>query len=200
MSNLKWDQRFLELADLVATWSKDPSTKVGAVIVNDRREVVSLGFNGFARGIVDDDIRYEAKEREKYPRIIHAEENALLTANTPVRGCTLYSTVIPCPSCAAKIIQTGIKRVVTRWSDGTRRYINAAGAMTLGDFAEAGVQLTILHNDRGEVVAKRSNGEAFVRGDNMGSWRPARRVCCSHYDCTLPNVRCDDCPHGKNDQ
>jgi dCMP deaminase len=108
----KWDIRFLALAAHVAEWSKDPSTKVGAVIARDKK-VVSLGFNGFPTGIADDDYSLGCKAT-KYSMIVHAEVNAILTAASSVSGCTLYCTLFTCNECAKLIIQSGIKRVVYR--------------------------------------------------------------------------------------
>jgi dCMP deaminase len=107
----KWDKRFFELALHVAEWSRDPKTKVGAVIVNNHKQVVSLGFNGFPRGIFDREDRYEDRET-KYMFVAHAERNALDNAFVDTRGCTLYTTLYPCNECAKGIIQKGIKRVV----------------------------------------------------------------------------------------
>lgn len=110
--NEKWDVRFLELAKHISTWSKDPSTKCGAVIVRSDRTVSSIGFNGFPRGCCDDPALYEDRAL-KYERVVHAEMNATLSANEPVRGCTLYVWPGPiCNRCAAHIIQAGISRVV----------------------------------------------------------------------------------------
>ncbi len=126
----KWDQRFLGLAAHVAQWSKDPSTQVGAVIVDEKNRVVSLGFNGFPRGVEDRDMPRE----QKLLRTIHAEVNALLFARQDVEGCTMYVTHPPCAQCAAKIVQAGIRCVVwdkvspeffDRWADD----INAALAI-----------------------------------------------------------------------
>lgn len=105
----KWDNRMLVLASMVATWSKDPSTGVGAVIVDSKNRVVSLGYNGFPRDVDDKPVSRD----EKLRRTIHAEENALLFAGRPVQGCTLYVTHAPCARCAAKLIQSGIVRVVS---------------------------------------------------------------------------------------
>lgn len=111
MSN-KWDKRFQNLAKEASTWSKDPSTKVGSVIVNDRRIVVAMGYNGFAKGVPDWDYLLNDREK-KYPRVIHAEVNAVLNANSSVRGCTLYTWPFACCGpCAAIMIQAGIQRVV----------------------------------------------------------------------------------------
>lgn len=123
----KWDRRMLGLVNLVATWSKDPSTGVGAVIVDAKNRVVSLGYNGFPRAVCDSDEALFDRD-EKLRRTIHAEENALLFAGRPVEGCTLYVTHPPCARCAAKVIQAGIARVVAqmpaegfgeRWADAS---------------------------------------------------------------------------------
>ena len=89
-----WDQRFLEMARLAATWSKDPSSKVGAVITDGKR-IVSLGFNGFPAGIDDDPSIYGHRER-KYRRVLHAEQNAISFAKRDLTGCTIYITHPPC--------------------------------------------------------------------------------------------------------
>ena len=75
----KWDRRFMDMAQLISTWSKDPSSQIGAVAVNDQRRVLATGYNGFPRGIADTEDRLNNKD-EKYPRIIHAEMNALMNA------------------------------------------------------------------------------------------------------------------------
>lgn len=108
----KWDKRFLDLARHVATWSRDPSTQVGCVIVNPRRQIVSTGFNGFPVGVDDDPARY-ADRPTKYLMILHAEQNAILQAGGDVRGGTAYITHPPCSQCAAVLIQAGIVRIVT---------------------------------------------------------------------------------------
>lgn len=108
VKDLKWHQRFLELAAHVAQWSKDPSTKVGAVIVRPDRTIASVGYNGFPRGVED---TYTTRE-DKLMRTVHAEANAILSAREPLHGYTLYVTPLhPCANCAALIIQSGIKYV-----------------------------------------------------------------------------------------
>lgn len=108
----KWDRRFLDLADFIASWSKDPSTKVGAVIVRPDRTVASMGYNGFPRGVLDHEDRYADRET-KYAMVVHAENNALINSRESLEGCTLYVTPLPpCTQCAAAIIQRGITRVV----------------------------------------------------------------------------------------
>lgn len=137
----KWDTRFIDLAKLVASWSKDPSTQVGAVIVDKDKRIVSTGFNGFPQGVDD-----EATDRDiKLLRTIHAEENALLFARRDVTGMTVYVTRPPCARCAAKLIQSGVSRVVyplppvdfvERWGNEMRE----ANAM----FSQVGTTITAL--------------------------------------------------------
>lgn len=107
----KWAGRFMDMAKLVGSWSRDPSSKVGAVIAKDKR-VISMGFNGFPAGTRDDDDLYENRER-KYLRVVHAEKNAILFAKQDLKDCTIYATHFPCCQCAAFIIQSGITQVVT---------------------------------------------------------------------------------------
>jgi dCMP deaminase len=112
MSN--WDQLYLDMADLMATKSKDPSTKVGAVLVDIDRRVVSVGFNGFPKGTSDAAALYHNRE-EKYRRVLHAEANAILFADR--QGHTLYVTHPCCSQCMAMAIQHGVSRVVWKATD-----------------------------------------------------------------------------------
>lgn len=136
---MKWHKRFFDLADLVGSWSKDPSTRVGAVIIRPDRTIASVGYNGFPRGVLD---RYTTRE-DKLLRTVHAEANAILTAREPLHGYTIYVTPLhPCANCAGLIIQAGIKTVhfetntpsSTAWSDH-------AAVMT-EMFTDAGVTFT----------------------------------------------------------
>lgn len=137
----KWDIRFLELAKHVSEWSKDPSTKVGAVVVDDRRIVASLAYNGFPQGCDDSDHLYLERET-KYSRIVHAECNALLFATRDLSGMTLYTwPFMPCDRCSGLIIQAGIKRVVAP-SNNNPRWIDAF-ALSKQMFDEAGIRLDL---------------------------------------------------------
>lgn len=110
----KWDIRFIELARHISGWSKDPSTKVGCVVVGEDREIRSTGFNGFPRGIDDDPERLADREK-KYPLICHAEENAIMHAariGVSLKDSTAYVTWPPCSRCARSLIQAGIREVV----------------------------------------------------------------------------------------
>lgn len=125
-NNEKWDKRFLELAKHVASWSKDPSTQIGAVITRNDNEIVSLGYNGLPKGIQDEESILNDRE-QKMNLIIHGEENALIFAKQSVEGCTLYTyPFLCCSRCSSKMIQAGIKRVVTiddvpdRWKESMK--------------------------------------------------------------------------------
>lgn len=136
-----WDARFLGMAQFVSAWSKDPSTKVGAVIVRPDRTVVSVGYNGFPRGC-DDDTAMLADRPTKYLRTVHAEVNAIIKASEKLGGCTLYVYPLhPCATCAGIIIQSGISRVVAfTKDDGDGRWeeqFKQARQM----FEEAGVRI-----------------------------------------------------------
>lgn len=113
----RWDQYFIDIADVVRTKSKDPSTKVGAVIVGTEKQIVSTGFNGMPRSIAETDpSRWERPV--KYQYLCHAERNAIDNAartGVSLLGCTLYLAgfLFPCTECAKSIIQSGIGRVCT---------------------------------------------------------------------------------------
>ena len=111
-NNILWDFRFLQLAETVASWSKDPSRKIGSVIVDSKRRVISLGYNGFPRGISDTAERYNDRDI-KLKFVCHAERNALDNSPGSVEGATLYATLFPCNECVKSIIQRGITKVVT---------------------------------------------------------------------------------------
>ena len=137
----KWDRRYLGMAEYIACWSKDPSTRVGAVVVDPNNQIVSLGYNGLPRGVQDSPERLHNREL-KYKLIVHAEINALAFAERSVRGCTLYTfPFMPCVRCAGEVIQRGIVRVVApkvdndRWAEDFR--------LTQQMFMEAGVLLTL---------------------------------------------------------
>ena len=109
----KWDQRFIRIAFEVASWSKDPGTKVGAVLVSDRR-IIATGYNGFPTQISDSLERYNDRE-VKLSLTVHAEVNAILNAaknGATTDSSTLYVTFPPCVSCATAVIQAGITRVI----------------------------------------------------------------------------------------
>jgi dCMP deaminase len=145
----KWDLRFLQLAKQISTWSKDPSTQVGAVLVNDLKQVVGMGYNGFPRKVEDSDERLNNREL-KYQIVVHAEVNAIVQAGHEARGSTLYvypSFMLPpiCADCAGVAIQAGVIGIVgynpdpedervKRWADSisvAREMWNEAGLFTV---------------------------------------------------------------------
>jgi dCMP deaminase len=111
----KWDKRFMSLARDIATWSKDRSTKIGAVLVGPNREIRTTGFNGFPRG-VNDDVESRHQRPDKYFFTEHSERNIVYHAarnGISTEGCTIYVCGRPpCADCARAIIQSGIKEVV----------------------------------------------------------------------------------------
>lgn len=146
----QWDKRFLQMADGIADYSKDRSTKVGAVIVGPDNEVRSIGYNGFPRG-VDDEVEHRHERPTKYLFAEHAERNAIYNAarvGIPTKGCTLYLTskpsrFPPCADCARAIIQAGITRVameeIDHDSEAYKRWKESSAA-TFEMFFEAGIQ------------------------------------------------------------
>ncbi|KXF83262.1 dCMP deaminase family protein [Enterovibrio coralii] len=135
----KWAVRFYQMAELVGSWSKDPSTQVGAVITKGKR-IVSVGFNGYPHGISDS---ADIDDRDmKLLKTLHAEENAILFAKRDLEGCEIWVTHFPCPNCAAKIIQTGISQVycpeqsedfLSRWGEKIK--------ISADMFSQAGVEV-----------------------------------------------------------
>ena len=141
MVQAEWDLRFLDLAKFIAQWSKDPSTKVGAVIVDNNRRIISTGYNGFPVGIKDIPERLSNREI-KYQIIVHAESNALLFATSSLKDCTIYTwPFIPCSTCCGLIIQSGIARVVSINNDNPRWVDNFK--LSEGLFKEAGINVTL---------------------------------------------------------
>jgi dCMP deaminase len=117
----KWHDRFLDMAHIVASWSKDPSTKVGCVIVDAKRRVLSVGYNGFPRGVADNPASLNDRPT-KLMCTVHAEMNAILNTATPIQleGATLYATLFPCCECAKAIIQSGVAEVITHYPDSPK--------------------------------------------------------------------------------
>ncbi len=138
---MTWDKRWMDLAALVASWSKDRSRKTSAVIVDDRNVLVSIGWNGFPRGLNDDaDHRHERPAKYRWTE--HAERNAIYNAAAngyPVRGCTMYLTWYPCADCARAIIQSGIRAVVCVEPDWNDPNWSEDFAVVKEMFSEAGI-------------------------------------------------------------
>lgn len=119
MSRPSWNKYYIEIAKVVSTRSIDPTTKVGAVIVNPKNRIVSCGYNGFPTGMADQKLTLEktptkineSLEATKHHFIVHAELNAILSSESKLEGCKIYTTLFPCSECAKAIITSGIKEV-----------------------------------------------------------------------------------------
>jgi len=111
----KWDKRYMELAKQVGTWSKDPSKQIGAIAIGSKGQVLAQGYNGFPRGIDDNESRLNTKET-KYKYVVHAEMNLIYNATfngISLNGSTVYVSGLPvCSECAKGLIQVGVKQIV----------------------------------------------------------------------------------------
>lgn len=139
----KWSQRFLSVAQLVAGWSKDPSTQVGAVLTDGQRRVISTGFNGFPERVGDDERLFD--RANKYKMVVHAEANAIINATRSTMDARAFVTHVPCSSCMALLINAGISHItcpepsadyLSRWEESAK--LSTAMA------TEAGIQLRLL--------------------------------------------------------
>lgn len=143
----KKDNRYFELAKHIASWSKDPSAQIGAVIVGVQGQLLSQGYNGFPRGIADTDERWKNRE-EKYQYVVHAEMNAIYNAGlngAQLKDSTLYVYGLPtCSECAKGVIQTGIKRVVMSSTENLPERWVKSMALTRSMFEEAGIEVKII--------------------------------------------------------
>ena len=151
---ISWDEYFMGVAMLTAQRSKDPSTQVGACIVDKDKTILSTGYNGFPLGCSDDDFPWEREgETEndtKYPFVVHAELNAILNARGKnLTGATIYVALFPCHECAKAIIQSGIKRVVYLSDKYATTHSTLASKRML---SAAGVALTPFHGKRESII------------------------------------------------
>ena len=138
----KWDDRYMDIAKRIAAWSKDPSRKIGAVAVGSKGQILSQGYNGFPRGILDSKDRYDNRER-KYQLVVHAEMNVIFNATfngVSLDGASLYVYGLPvCSECAKGIIQVGVKRVVILTDDVIPDIWTNSFKITSEMLSEAGV-------------------------------------------------------------
>jgi dCMP deaminase len=118
--SMKWDVRFLEVSKLISSWSKDPSTKVGAIAVNSERRILAQGYNGFPSGTKDDLYRY-SEPFVKHQMVVHAESNVIYNAcnfRVGLDHATIYVFgMYPCPECVKALGQVGVARIVFQLSD-----------------------------------------------------------------------------------
>ena len=139
----KWDERYMDIAKRIAAWSKDPSRKIGAVAVGSKGQILSQGYNGFPRGILDSSERYNNRER-KYQLVVHAEMNVIFNATfngVSLDGASLYVYGLPvCSECAKGIIQVGVKRIVILTDDVVPDIWTNSFKITSEMLSEAGVE------------------------------------------------------------
>ncbi len=113
---LSWDEYFMGIAIFTSLRSKDPSSKVGAVIVNEKNRIIGTGYNGFVAGVDESQFSWNRGGNwleTKYPYVVHAEANAILNSTTSnLENCRIYTTLFPCNECAKQIAQKGIKEVI----------------------------------------------------------------------------------------
>lgn len=142
-----WDLRFMQLADYVAQWSKDKSTKVGAVIVIDKNPV-SVGYNGFPRGC-NDDIDERHERPIKYDWVLHAEENAIINAaryGQKTLGADMYLNWFPCAKCAGMIVNAGIKRIFCdKEPDFNNKQFGDGFKLAIDKLNEGGVEIIYMN-------------------------------------------------------
>ena len=147
-----WDVRYLGLAREVASWSKDPSSKIGAVAIGTKGQVLAQGYNGFPRGIRDSRARLNTREL-KYKYIVHAEQNVIYNATyngISLDGATLYVSGLPvCSSCALGVIQVGIKRVVMPKMEYKAEWMDNFQTGSKYMFDEAGVEWEFIDVSKG---------------------------------------------------
>lgn len=126
-----WDEYFMRLAETASIRSKDPNTNVGACIVNERKHVISMGYNGLPPGYPDTVENWTRPK--KYFLVIHAEAGAIVNATQSVYGCTIYTTLFPCAECAKILLTAGIRRIIYRdWRDDfaeSRTFLLEAGVI-----------------------------------------------------------------------
>lgn len=154
MLNEKWQRRFLALAKMWGeTCSKDPSKKVGAVIVDGKRRVIAMGYNGFPRGVDDLAGRYDDKDI-KNRMAVHAEANAILNAVKSVEGGTLFVwPLFTCHECAKLVIQSGIRRVVGPRAKPDSSWLDSQ-TLALQMYGEAGVAVEFWEGELDDAAGR----------------------------------------------
>lgn len=147
---MKWTKRYLQLAREVASWSKDPSRKIGAVAVGSKGQILSQGYNGFARGLADTPERLNDRET-KYKYIVHAEMNVIYNATfsgVSLDGASLYVYGLPvCSECAKGILQVGIEKVYIFVDQDIHVSWLESWERTMDMFKEAGIEFHMYFND-----------------------------------------------------
>lgn len=155
-----WDEWFIKIMYLVASKSKDPKTKIGAVLVRDRR-IISTGYNGFCQG-VNDNVSARWERPTKYSWVSHAERNSVYSAartGIATLGTTMYTNGTPCTDCAKAVIQAGVAKVIVHrpyeellYGVGVKNKWADHNAITLAMFNEAGVVVEVYEKPVGGIA------------------------------------------------
>jgi dCMP deaminase len=160
-----WDQYFISIAEQVAKRSKDPSTKTGCLIVDNKNRPISFGYNGFIGGC--DETKMSQERPIKYHLVIHAEMNAILFAKRDLEKSVMYSLYAPCENCLKHMIQSGIKKVIYKNSVVESKANNNAKSMTNDVTNEAITRILLSVPD---VDCRNINGKSYLEemwGDNI---------------------------------
>uniref|UniRef100_A0A8C6PXA0 Deoxycytidylate deaminase n=1 Tax=Nothobranchius furzeri TaxID=105023 RepID=A0A8C6PXA0_NOTFU len=171
---LEWPDYFMAVAFLSAQRSKDPSSQVGACIVNQENKIVGIGYNGMPNGCDDDQLPWSRSADDrldtKYPYVCHAELNAIMNKNSAdVKGCTMYVALFPCNECAKLIIQAGLKEVIyicdkyhhTPEMTASRRLLHMAGVQ---------FRYTTANNNNNNNLASIMERREQRSGQYWGGW------------------------------
>ena len=149
---LSWDEYFMGVAFLSGMRSKDPSTQVGACIIDKEKKIIGMGYNGFPLGSSDDEMPW-GKTGDfldtKYPYVVHAELNAILNSIKSLKESTIYVTHFPCNECAKAIVQSGIKKVIY-FSDKHKNLESTVASRTI--LKNAGVEIVNLKMEKKKIV------------------------------------------------
>ena len=203
MTISSWDRRFLAVAMQVSCWSKDPSSKMGAVIANSDHRLVTLGYNGFPKQVEDTKSRRHNKN-VKYELVVHAEVNALLIAGSAALGGTvyLYGPRPICARCAGILIQAGIKRAVAirpppcdettakPLRDSSQMDWAESGRLALQMFNEAEVEFDPIHNNLAveEMFIDLMNWAERNKAEEMaGKLRDVYQLVCAASSFDMPS-------------
>ena len=157
---MNWDEYFLQIAEAVALKSKDPSSKMGCVIVDQNKRVVTVGYNGMVQG--SDESKMTLSERPmKYHFAIHSEMNAIIFAHQDLTGCTLYNRVATCDNCLKYCLQAGIKRFVYRELRVHSHSTDPKKSMTNIETDEAVIRLLASMQDVQTLIL--TNGKTYTQ-------------------------------------
>jgi dCMP deaminase len=188
MGKVNWDERFIELAQLISTWSKDRSTGVGSVITTKDHRVISIGYNGFPSG-ANDKIEARHERPAKYQYTEHSERNAIYNAarsGVSTIGCTMYVMWQPCADCARGIIQSGIDRIVCTKPDDTDERWGPSFKIGQELLEECGVQITYIDLKKKVVLIP-------VKDDHLekdsSTLKKSPRHQCITTDCCRESTR-----------